>query len=67
MSRIMGFLIFISLFSTICLLGNYYILSRLFSFFHLKVNIYFWIAVAVLGIVTGIAESVCNLAGDRMD
>ena len=50
MSRIMGFLIFVSLFSTICLLGNFYILSRLFSFFHLKINTCFWIIVAVLGL-----------------
>jgi predicted MPP superfamily phosphohydrolase len=46
--RWLGFLIFISVFTSICLGGYYYILSRLFSFFKLKQTIYFWLLLIFL-------------------
>ena len=48
MTRWLGMLIFISIFVGICFGGYYYILSRLFAFFKLKHNLYFWLALAVL-------------------
>ncbi|MDH4203263.1 MAG: metallophosphoesterase [Phycisphaerae bacterium] len=44
----MGFLIFISIFTGICLGGYYYILARLFSVFKLKQNLWFWLLLVVL-------------------
>ena len=46
--RWLGFLIFISVFTGICLGGYYYILARLFSFFKLKQNLGFWLLLVVL-------------------
>jgi predicted MPP superfamily phosphohydrolase len=46
--RWLGFLIFISIFTGICLGGYYYILARLFSVFKLKQNIYFWLLLVFL-------------------
>ena len=43
-----GFLIFISIFTGICLGGYYYILARLFSFFKLKQNVWFWLLLVFL-------------------
>lgn len=48
--RWLGFLIFISVFTGICLGGYYYILSRLFSFFKLKQTIYFWLLLVLLAL-----------------
>ncbi|MHC5144612.1 MAG: metallophosphoesterase [Planctomycetota bacterium] len=46
--RWLSFIIFISIFAGICLGGYYYILARLFSFFKLKRNLYFWLLLIVL-------------------
>ena len=43
-----GFLIFIGIFTGICLGGYYYILARLFSFFKLKQNLWFWLLLVFL-------------------
>ncbi|MHC5087828.1 MAG: hypothetical protein ACYSN9_08450, partial [Planctomycetota bacterium] len=48
MMRWLSFTIFISIFAGICLGGYYYILARLFSFFKLKQNLYFWLLLIVL-------------------
>ncbi|MBL7214634.1 MAG: metallophosphoesterase [Phycisphaerae bacterium] len=48
MSRWLGLILFISIFSGICLGGYYYILARLFSFFKLKQTIWFWLILLVL-------------------
>ncbi|MHC5137283.1 MAG: hypothetical protein ACYSN7_01895, partial [Planctomycetota bacterium] len=48
MMRWLSFIIFISIFAGICLGGYYYILARLFSFFKLKRNLYFWLLLIVL-------------------
>lgn len=44
----LGFLIFIGVFTGICLGGFYYILARLFSFFKLKQNLCFWLLLLFL-------------------
>ena len=44
----LGVIIFISIFSGICLAGYYYILARLFSFFKWKQNLWFWGLLVVL-------------------
>jgi predicted MPP superfamily phosphohydrolase len=49
MPRWLGFILFVSIFSGICLAGYYYILARLFLFFKLKQTITFWALVVVLG------------------
>jgi predicted MPP superfamily phosphohydrolase len=46
----LGFLIFISIFTGICLGGYYYILARLFSFFKLKQNLWFWLLLVFLAL-----------------
>lgn len=46
--RWFGFLIFISIFTGICLGGYYYILARLFSFFKCKQNVWFWLLLIFL-------------------
>lgn len=50
MAKWVGISMFIIIFAGICLAGYYYILSRLFSFFKLKHNLWFWIAWLVLGL-----------------
>jgi len=44
----LGFLLFISIFTGICLGGYYYILARLFSFFKCKQNVWFWLLLVFL-------------------
>jgi predicted MPP superfamily phosphohydrolase len=46
--RWLGFLIFISIFTGVCLGGYYYILARLFSFFKLRQNLWFWLLLVFL-------------------
>ncbi len=48
--RVMGFILFVSVFSGICFGGNLYILWRFFSFFYLKRCWYFWVAVSLLAV-----------------
>ena len=48
MSRWLGFILFISIFTGICLGGYYYILARLFSFFKCKQNVWFWLLLVLL-------------------
>jgi predicted MPP superfamily phosphohydrolase len=48
--RWIGFLIFLGIFAGICLGGYYYILSRLFSFFRIKQNVYFWLLLIILSL-----------------
>jgi hypothetical protein len=47
-SRLLGFLLFISIFTGICLGGYYYILARLFSFFKCRQNLWFWLLLVFL-------------------
>ena len=48
MTRFFGMLVFLSIFLGICFGGYYYILSRLFFFFKLKHNIFFWLILVFL-------------------
>ena len=48
MTRLFGMLVFLSIFLGICFSGYYYTLSRLFLFFKLKHNIFFWLILAFL-------------------
>jgi predicted MPP superfamily phosphohydrolase len=48
MTRLFGMLIFLSIFLGICFGGYYYVLSRLFFFFKLKHNIFFWLILVFL-------------------
>jgi predicted MPP superfamily phosphohydrolase len=47
-ARLLGFLLFIGIFTGICLGGYYYILARLFSFFKLRQNLWFWLLLVFL-------------------
>lgn len=44
----LSFLIFFSIFTGICLGGYYYVLARLFSFFKLRRNLWFWLLLVFL-------------------
>ena len=48
--QVMGFILFVSIFSGICFGGNLYILWRFFSLFHLKRCWWFWVIVSVLAV-----------------
>ena len=48
MTRLLGMLVFLSIFLGICFGGYYYILSRLFLFFKLKHNVFFWLILVFL-------------------
>ena len=48
MTRLLGMLVFLLVFLGICFGGYYYILSRLFFFFKLKHNIFFWLILVFL-------------------
>ena len=48
MTRLLAMLVFLSIFLGTCFGGYYYILSRLFLFFKLKHNIFFWLILVFL-------------------
>lgn len=50
MAKWVGLTMFVLIFAGICLAGYYYILSRLFSFFKLKHNAWFWALWLTLGL-----------------